>query len=151
MITSLNLDYDLLDSNIGYVIGDHDNVVSGSLIPVYIPKLMSSIERSNEITSDTIAIESPRYIFCNSEGTMPNIKNRIKIQNYILAKAAKGNYINGLKNGQKVSIYFANNSLRSIYFYDTLRDEIDTSNEEGKTYLKDDLILIGAKANYDEM
>ena len=149
MITSLYLQYDLGDSNIGYVIGDHLDVLPGSMIPLYIPKLMSSIEQPDDIKTNTIAIESPSYIFCNSKENMPNIKNRLKVQNYILAKAGNGDYPNGLKNGEKVFVVFANDSLREIYFYDAIREKEIRENKD-KPYVLDEGIILDGKADYDK-
>lgn len=116
MITSLDLYCNLSDSNIGYVIGDHENVKPGDKIPLYIPKLMSSIEQGTEISSNITAIDSANYIFCNASECRPTIKTRIYMSNYIMVKATDIADCFDLKDRQRVSIFYANDSLRDIYF-----------------------------------
>lgn len=115
MITSLEYKYDTSGTDIGYVIGDFDVVNANDFIPLYIPKLMSSIEQADDINTSTVAIESPNYIFCNAPSNRPVNKTRMKVQNYILAES-KYDFPEGLKNGDKVSVDIVNDSLRNIRF-----------------------------------
>ena len=122
MITSLSLNYDLSDASIGYVIGNHTNVKSGDKIPLYIPKLMSSIPQGKE---KEIQIAS---------SCMPTSKTKLRTMNYILATAeGNSNYSDGLKNGEKVYVFYANDSLRQVYFNTNIKDistnESTTENE----------------------
>lgn len=133
MVTSLTLNYELIDSDIGYVIGDHENVKPEDLIPLYIPKIMSSIERSDTTKKEIVAIDSSSYIFANAKECRPELTSLIKTRNYILAKAQyNSNYENGLTNGQKVTILFANNSLREIYFNTDIKNNSTITNESKK-------------------
>lgn len=124
MITSLNLYYDLQDSDIGYVIGDHKDVKPGDEIPLYIPKLMSSIERPDQIKKEITAVDCSAYVFCNHKSCRPALAPQLKTRNYILAKAQENSdYSNGLTNNQKVTVFFANDSLREIYFNTDIKKE----------------------------
>ena len=133
MVTSLTLNYELTDSDIGYVIGDHANVSPEDLIPLYIPKIMSSIEKADETKKEIVGIDSSSYIFANAKECRPALASTIKTRNYILAKALYNcSYENGLTNGQKVSILFANDSLREIYFNTDIKNNSTESSETKK-------------------
>lgn len=131
MITSLTLSYELIDSDIGYVIGNHENVKAGDSIPLYIPKIMSSIERSDKMKKEIVAVDCSAYIFSNAKECRPALSTTIKTRNYIMAKAQyNSDYSNGLINGQKVSVLFANNSLREIYFNTDIKNENQIINND---------------------
>ena len=82
--------------------------------------------------------------------------------NYILATAeGNSNYSDGLKNGEKVYVFYANDSLRQVYFNTNIRDistnESTTENENKITprlnldaLNKDDATLLVNPDNYYE-
>lgn len=162
MITSLSLNYDLSDASIGYVIGNHTKVKSGDKIPLYIPKLMSSIPQGKEKEIQIVPVDSPSYIFANAPSCMPTSKTKLRTLNYILATAeGNSNYSDGLKNGEKVYVFYANDSLRQVYFNTNIRDistnESTTENENKITprlnldvLKKDDETLLVNPNNYYE-
>ena len=162
MITLLSFDYDLDDANTGYVIGDHPIVNGGDKIPLYIPKLMSSIPQGKEKEIQIVPVDSPSYIFANASSCMPTSKTKLRTLNYILATAeGNSNYSDGLKNGEKVYEFYANDSLRQVYFNTNIRDistnESTTENENKITprlnldaLKKDDETLLVNPNNYYE-
>lgn len=124
MVTSLTLSYVVEDADVGYAIGDHETIVAGDEIPVYIPKLMSSIPRSNKKETNLKCIDTPRYIFINASQCMPTSKTLLTERNYILAKALDNcDYSKGIKDGQKLSILYANDSVREIYFNTDIKEK----------------------------
>ena len=117
MITLLSFDYDLDDANTGYVIGDHPIVNGGDKIPLYIPKLMSKIPHGKEKETNIVSIDSAAYIYKNASSCLPT-----KSLNYLWG-IAENNYEfkDGLMNGQKVHVYYNNDSIRQIYFNLTIK------------------------------
>lgn len=122
MITLLSFDYDLDDANTGYVIGDHPIVNGGDKIPLYIPKLMSKIPHGKEKETNIVSIDSAAYIYKNASSCLPTNKTKIKSLNYLWG-IAENNYEfkDGLMNGQKVHVYYNNDSIRQIYFNLTIK------------------------------
>lgn len=122
MITLLSFDYDLDDANTGYVIGDHPNVKGGDKIPLYIPKLMSKIPHGKEIETNILSVDSSSYIYINAASCLPTNKTKLKSLNYLLGTAESNcEYKDGLTNGQKVYVYYDNDSIRQIYFNLTIK------------------------------
>lgn len=117
MITKLDLNFDIGTRQPAYVIGDHKNVNPGDKIPLYIPKVMSDIQKGDmkEVSIEIVGTKS--NIFINSKDCMPTVSRKVKTCNYITGIMENNcSPVNELKHGTKVTCDFYNKSLRTIYF-----------------------------------
>ena len=120
MITSLNFGYEPNSDEYGYVVGEQATPRSGQTLKVYVPSIMSEIERSDKVVVSKKRINAANKIFANAKECRPKTKTTIKATNAITAKMENNcSYPAGLEkipNGTKVDMEFPNNSLESIYF-----------------------------------
>ena len=120
MITSLNFGYTPDSDDYGYAVGDQTVPHSGETLKVYVPSIMSDIERSNEVKTTAKRINSANKIFANASDCRPKSKTTIKSTNAITAKmennCAYPADLEKITNGTKVDMEFINDSLANIYF-----------------------------------
>lgn len=120
MITSLNFGYKANSDEYGYAVGDQAVPVSGQTLQIYIPSIMSGIEKSDKIEITKKAIKSANKIFVNASECRPKLKKTIKSKNAITAKMENNcSYPTTLAkiiNGTRVDVNFPNDSLANIYF-----------------------------------
>ena len=120
MITSLNFGYEPNSDEYGYTVGDQAVPISGQTLKVYVPSIMSEIERSDKVKTNKKRINAANKIFANASDCRPKSKTTINSTNAITAKMENNcAYSAGLEkitNGTKVDIEFPNNSLANIYF-----------------------------------
>lgn len=114
MLTSFKIDYEHTSDPVGTVIGTHKNVTYNTLVPLYIPKLMSGIEKEKKRLTHIERIES-NEIFINASECKPKTKRKIIVRNWLWGKLEHREYTK-LKNGTKVSCDLNNDSPHEIYF-----------------------------------
>ena len=120
MITSLNFGYEANSDEYGYTVGDQPVPISGQTLQIYIPSIMSGIERSDKIEIKKKAINSANKIFVNASECRPKLKKLIISKNVITAKMENNcsypSTLDKITNGTKVDVNFPNDSLANIYF-----------------------------------
>lgn len=133
MVTSLELNFDVGEQQHGYIKGNHKLVTAGTSIPIYIPKIMSNIERDYHAKE---SIDNPSSIFINDKDCRPKVKKIISSTNILHAKLTSNfrkrnlpdmtisvnrtfrKYLTtvDLSDGEKVECEFHNQSVKSIEF-----------------------------------
>lgn len=114
MLTSFTIDYKHTSDPVGIVIGTHKNVTYNTLVPLYIPKLMSGIEKEKKRVTHIERIES-NEIFINATDCKPKTKRKIITRSWLWGKLEHREY-EKLKNGTKVTCDLNNDSPHEIYF-----------------------------------
>ena len=114
MLTSFTIDYKHTSDPVGTVIGTHKNVTYNTLVPLYIPKLMSGIEKEKKRVTHIERIES-NEIFINATDCKPKTKRKIITRSWLWGKLEHREY-EKLKNGTKVTCDLNNDSPHEIYF-----------------------------------
>jgi hypothetical protein len=82
MLSSLDPEYKFTDGP-GYIIGQHLYVKAGETLPVYIPTLMTEIERDDEKKLEQVETSSASTIFINN--VHPTLKGIVTVTNYVNA------------------------------------------------------------------
>ena len=84
MFTNLKPCYEFTDGA-GFVVDDWTNIVEGTKIHVYVPAMMSEIEKSERSAQGIEALSSPYQLFLNT-GNCPNIPATVTTLNYVTAE-----------------------------------------------------------------
>lgn len=112
-----------LTEEYGYTLEEHDIVVPGETIPMYIPKLMSNIKKDKP--SEYRKVLSGRNIFKNANECLPNIASLLTFRNYLEPKLLNNSSWNGIvdKNSRKIPedtkmtcSFPIKNSVKELYF-----------------------------------
>lgn len=84
MFTNLTPSYEFTDGS-GFIIDDWENVKEGDTIRIYVPSIMSEIEK-NDYTMETInSINSQQQIFLNID-SCPKLPHSVVSLNYVTGK-----------------------------------------------------------------
>jgi hypothetical protein len=83
MLSSLDPEYKFTDGP-GYIVGQHLYVKANTTMPVYIPTLMTEIERNDEKKVEKVETSSNSTIFINK--IHPTLKGTVTTTNYVNAK-----------------------------------------------------------------
>ena len=120
MITSLNFGYEPNSDEYGYTVGTQYVPRPGQTLKVYVPSIMSEIERENHVVVKKKQINSANKIFANASDCRPRLKTMIKETNAITAKmennCSYSSWLEEIPNSTKVNMEFPNDSLANIYF-----------------------------------
>lgn len=82
MLSSLDPEYKFTDGP-GYIVGQHPYVKANATIPVYIPTLMTEIDRNDTKQVEKIETSSNTTIFINK--IHPTLKGTVTVTNYVNA------------------------------------------------------------------
>lgn len=86
MLTSLEPKYEFVNGP-AYIIGYHEHAAKGSKLPIYIPSLMTGIERNDTGIVSKVEASSENTIFANENH--PNISDTVVETNYITGKVTE--------------------------------------------------------------
>lgn len=114
MITQLQFDIGMDPDPIGYIMKDYENVSSSTPIAVYIPRVMSGIEREDKPKTSIKEVKNTSWLFRNAKDCAPTTANTIVVRNYLEAYTDDG--VESLKKGDKVVFDFYNDSMHEIHF-----------------------------------
>lgn len=121
MLTVLDPNY-TLDDTTAFVIGDHEKVSSGDKIPIYIPAVMSEIEKSDEMKEETDIVTDPCTIYANV--SLPNIAGTITKINYVMAEVTDTCISEHANIALKEEYMLKPDRAKSIYYIPTEADLI---------------------------
>jgi hypothetical protein len=82
MLSSLDPEYKFTDGP-GYIVGQHLYVKANTIMPVYIPTLMTEIDRNDEKKVEKVEASSTNTIFINK--LHPTLKGTVITTNYVNA------------------------------------------------------------------
>lgn len=81
MFTNLTPCYKFTDGT-GFVVDSWGNIKEGDIIRIYVPSIMSEIEKSEVSQENIESLTSPYQLFLNT-GTCPNIPGTVTTLNYV--------------------------------------------------------------------
>ena len=84
MFTNLTPCYEFTDGA-GFVVDDWKNIEEGTKVRVYVPSMMSEIEKSEKSAEGIESLSSPYQLFLNP-GNCPNIPPTVTTLNYVTAE-----------------------------------------------------------------
>lgn len=107
---SIEMDYD----PVGYIMKNYEDVSTTTPVAVYIPRVMSGIEREDEPKTSIKEVKNTSWLFRNAKDCAPPTTNTIVVRNYL--EAYPNDNTKSLKKGDKVVFNFYNNSIHEIHF-----------------------------------
>ena len=116
MISSLDTNFDLSGSDVGYIVGDYP--IGTQKFNVYIPRLMVNIKKTN--SKIYIPTNYNRTRYTNAETCRPNVSSKVYAKNYIEATVESNANVdqfavNGIiKDGTKVMCRYRNGLLSHV-------------------------------------
>lgn len=116
MITSMNLEVDLTDYDVGYIVGDYP--LGSKEFKVYIPRLMANIKKSNPTIYIPTNYNRTRYI--NDESCRSKTSAKVYAKNYLTATLENNSGLDRfavdgiIKDGTKVMCRYRNGLLSHI-------------------------------------
>ena len=113
MISQFNLNF-VIESPYAYAIGDQ-KVEKYSSAKVYVPTIMTMIEKRSEVVSTKQSLNSANIIFVNDVSCRPVVSSIIEETNYIEIRNKTNDNIE-LKDGEQINCYSPLKSVNSLYF-----------------------------------